>query len=210
MKKFTIIVCVLILLLILFFCFSKIGYDYSKKKNNEIKTEEKNQEPTLQPIKDRTYKVQKYTVLDISDVNKLENVKLSMAAINGITLKPGEEFSFNNIVGERTAERGYKEATVIYINGKGEPYKGLGLGGGICQTSSTLYMACREVNLEILERHTHSMEVDYCSVDEEAMINWGTSDLRFKNNLAEDIIIKMYLSPVENNTSQLKVVCEIW
>lgn len=195
MKKNKILSIVLIILLLV------VGCNQKEDNNSQKQTENR---------KEEQYKVQIYTLLDSTKINKLENVKLAIDAINNITIKSGEEFSFNNIVGERTVEKGYKEATVIYVGKNGKSYETLGLGGGICQVSSTLYMACKELELEILERRPHSSRVDYCSIEDEAMINWGTSDFRFKNNLKVDITIKLYIEPVREDKYKQKIVCEIW
>lgn len=105
------------------------------------------------------------------------NVKLAADAINGTILMPGEEFSYNGTVGERTAERGYKKASV-YLSGGIEDQ----LGGGICQTSSTLYMAVIRARLEVTQRKPHKYSVGYTPLGEDATVYWGSLDFKFKNN----------------------------
>ncbi len=105
------------------------------------------------------------------------NVRLAAEAINGTILMPGEEFSYNNTVGERTAERGYKKASV-YLSGGIEDQ----LGGGICQTSSTLYMAVIRARLEVTSRKPHKYSVGYTPLGEDATVYWGSLDFKFKNN----------------------------
>ena len=109
--------------------------------------------------------------------NRLNNVVLSSQAINGTVLNPGDVFSYNGIVGQRTAARGYKEANA-YVSGKVV----LEVGGGICQTSSTIYDCVLHTSLEVLERSSHMFTVSYLPMGHDATINWGTIDFKFKNN----------------------------
>jgi vancomycin resistance protein YoaR len=90
---------------------------------------------------------------------------------------PGQEFSYNKVVGERSLERGFQIAKV-YQSGKVVD----GLGGGICQTSSTLYNAVLYADLEITERRNHSLPVSYVNLGRDATVVYGTTDFRFKNN----------------------------
>jgi vancomycin resistance protein YoaR len=104
------------------------------------------------------------------------NVKLSADEISGIVLGPGDTFSFNQIVGERTRERGYQEAKEI-VNKEFVT----GIGGGICQTSSTLFNAVDQAGLEMIERYTHSREVGYVPIGRDATVSWKGPDFRFSN-----------------------------
>ena len=112
-----------------------------------------------------------------SSANRASNVNLAASSIDEIILLPGEEFSFNDALGERTVERGYKSAGA-YVAGKTVDQ----VGGGICQVSSTLYNTVLLSNLEITERRSHQMTVSYVPVGRDATVNWGTTDFRFKNN----------------------------
>lgn len=118
------------------------------------------------------------------------NVRLAASSINGTILLPGQEFSFNNIVGPRTAARGYKMAHV-YVNKQVVD----GIGGGICQVSSTLYVAMMIAGLQATERHVHCLPVDYLKPNLDATINWGTCDLRFINTFDFPIVILASGSP---------------
>lgn len=109
--------------------------------------------------------------------NRTNNLVLACKAIDGTIIRPGETFSFNKIVGERTAEKGYKAATV-YTAGKSEPQ----LGGGICQVASTIYYCTLMADLEIVERGPHQFMVDYVPKGMDATIYWGSKDFKFKNN----------------------------
>ena len=110
-------------------------------------------------------------------VGRIGNVKLSAAAINGVVLNSGDVFSYNQTVGKRTEARGYKPAPA-YI--KGETVDEV--GGGICQTSSTLYLACLLSNLKITERYAHRFAPSYISWGMDATVSWGGPDYKFTND----------------------------
>lgn len=114
---------------------------------------------------------------NISNVNRSTNVELASNKINNVILLPGEEFSYNKIVGERTFANGFKEASVYTSSGVIN-----GLGGGICQVSSTLYNAVLHANLEIVERKNHRYAVSYVPLGRDATVAYGSIDFRFKNN----------------------------
>lgn len=112
-----------------------------------------------------------------SSLNRKENIRLASDKINGRILNPGEVFSFNDIVGPRTAATGYKVAHV-YSGSKVVD----GIGGGICQVSSTLYNAVVFADLEIVYRTNHSLPVSYVPLGRDATVSYGTIDFKFKNN----------------------------
>ncbi len=116
---------------------------------------------------------------------RVENIRLSLEAINNTLLLPGEIFSFNEIVGERTPEKGYKPAPIIY----GELVAD-GVGGGICQTSSTLYNAVRLGDFEIVERRIHSIAPSYIRRGMDATVAWPHTDFKFRNDSEYPIIVK--------------------
>lgn len=105
------------------------------------------------------------------------NVKLAAAACNEKILLPGEEFSYNNTTGSRSPDKGYLPAP-IYAGGRSED----GVGGGICQVSSTIYYAVLHTTLEIVERHDHQFAVSYLAPGMDATVYYGSLDFRFKNN----------------------------
>lgn len=111
-----------------------------------------------------------------SNVNRTTNLRLAANKINGTVLLPGEEFSYNNTVGERTVAAGFKEAAVFNA-GKVEN----GLGGGICQISSTLYDAVVMANLDITVRRNHQFVTSYVGAGKDATVVWGSQDFKFKN-----------------------------
>lgn len=136
------------------------------------------------------YGLRAYAVTNASSSssNRLNNVTLALNAINGTLLQPGEEFSFNETVGKRTAERGYKVAAA-YSGGEVTEE----LGGGICQVSTTLFNAVVKADLEVTERHAHSMPVSYVDMGKDATVSWGSQDFKFKNNTSEPVYIVAYL-----------------
>lgn len=112
-----------------------------------------------------------------SGYNRSNNIILSSAKLNGLVLMPGEEFSYNQAVGQRTKAAGFREAGA-YSNGKVVQE----VGGGICQVSSTLYNAVLYANLEIVERTNHYFNPGYVKAGLDATVSWGGPDFRFRNN----------------------------
>ena len=110
------------------------------------------------------------------DTDRTTNLRLAAEKINGTVLMPGETFSYNTVVGERTIAAGYKEAA-MYQNGEVVD----GLGGGICQISTTLYNAVLYSNLEIVERRNHQFVPSYASAGRDATVVYGSIDFKFKN-----------------------------
>lgn len=130
-----------------------------------------------------------FTTTTTSNKDRNENIRLASEALNGIIIQPGEEFSMNTATGERTTAKGYKPAGA-YVNGVlvEEP------GGGVCQVSSTLYNAVVFSGLQTTERHAHSYEPSYVTPGEDAMINFGTADMKFINNSKTAVGIKTSFS----------------
>lgn len=128
-----------------------------------------------------------YTTKTTSNSNRNTNIELSANAINGTTLYPGDTFSFNEATGERTAEKGYKEAAAI-SGGQSVPE----VGGGVCQTSSTLFNAVARANLEIVYRSPHAWPSDYVEKGMDATVNWPNLDFKFKNNTDYPVFIVAY------------------
>lgn len=114
-----------------------------------------------------------------------QNISTALRSINYWVLWPEEEFSFNEITGPRTSERGYMPAPII-ISGAVD----LGYGGGVCQVSSTLYNAVMLAELPVLERHGHSKAVHYVPKNRDATVDYGYMDLRFLNDRKGPLIIK--------------------
>ena len=133
----------------------------------------------------------------VSNKNRTTNLILAANKINGTVLMPGEIFSYNQVVGARTIAAGYKEAP-IYVQGKVED----GLGGGICQITTTLYNAALFANLEIIERSNHQFVPSYANASRDATVVYGSLDFKFKNN--RDYPIKLVCS-VANGTASFQI-----
>lgn len=119
-----------------------------------------------------------------SNVNRTHNIKLSSKAIDHKVVMPGEIFSFNKTVGIRTTQRGYRYAKIIV---RGEYSEGV--GGGICQTSSTLFNAVDKAGLKIIQQISHSRNVPYVPKGRDATVSWGGPDFRFQNDRSTPILI---------------------
>ena len=129
------------------------------------------------------------TKYDRTNINRTTNLQLAINKINGVVLMPDEEFSYNKIVGERTIAAGYKDAK-IYSNGEVVD----GLGGGICQISSTLYNTVLLANLEITERRNHQFITSYLPAGRDATVVYGSQDFKFKNNRKYPVKIEATLN----------------
>ncbi len=129
------------------------------------------------------------TKFSTNDSNRVTNIVLSAKATSDILLMPGEEFSYNNLTGKRTASNGYKDAPVI-INGKLEQ----DVGGGVCQVSSTLFNSVLYSGLDVTSRRNHSLKSGYVSIGRDAMVSDGGSDFRFKNPYSHPVYIKNTVS----------------
>jgi vancomycin resistance protein YoaR len=133
----------------------------------------------------RAEKIGEYmTFFNSNNKERSNNIFLAAKAIDNYILFPGEIFSFNKVVGKRTAGKGYMPATVI-VNGElSEDF-----GGGICQVSSTLFNAVDNAGLNVLQRYSHSREVSYVPSKRDATVSWDGPDLIFKNEYNQPILI---------------------
>ncbi|UII54322.1 VanW family protein [Cytobacillus spongiae] len=125
------------------------------------------------------------TYFNPNNKTRSHNISLASEAINNVVIFPNESFSFNEIVGKRTAGRGYLPAPVIV---KGELTEGI--GGGICQVSSTLFNAVDRAGVEILQRYSHSKRVPYVPPGRDATVSWYGPDFTFKNTYNQPILIR--------------------
>jgi vancomycin resistance protein YoaR len=121
-----------------------------------------------------------------SSAERARNIELAASFINGKILMPGETFSFNDSVGERTGERGFLEAPVI-VDHKVES----GFGGGICQVSSTLYNAILLAGMKASERTHHTLPSSYVKLGMDATVDWNNIDFKFENTFNYPIYIEM-------------------
>ncbi|MDQ0060334.1 VanW family protein [Paenibacillus harenae] len=129
--------------------------------------------------------------------NRSHNIQLAAKAINNRVVFPNETFSFNETVGKRTEAKGYMRAPVIV---RGEVSEGI--GGGICQISSTLFNAADRAGLQIVNRYSHSRHVPYVPPGRDATVSWHGPDFVFKNKYNEPILIRAY---AQNGTASIMI-----
>ena len=159
--------------------------NFIKKKCFEAKFENVSFDKSINDIKPYFQKCSEVsTDFSASGEARKNNIKLATQAINGIIINPGEEFSFNKTTGLRNAENGYSSAKIIV---GGEYVEGF--GGGVCQVSTTLYNAALLSGLKITEVHPHSLPSSYIEPGFDAMVNMGSSDLKFLNNTENSYIL---------------------
>ena len=125
------------------------------------------------------------TQMGDSSSNRIHNVHLMADLIDGTVIKPGATFSFNDVVGPRTAERGFLEGQEI-IGSLVLP----SIGGGVCQTATTLFNDAFELGLPILARTNHNLYLAHYPLGRDATVSWGGPDFRFKNDLKHGLLIK--------------------
>ncbi len=146
---------------------------------------------TLQPelsentAREKYKTIATFTTKTTANSKRNTNVKLACQAVNGTVLHPGEEFSFNGVVGQRTEAKGYKPAGA-YSNGEVVEE----IGGGVCQVSSTLYNAVLKAGLKTTTRRSHTFEPSYVTPGTDATISWGGPDYKFVNNSSTSIGIR--------------------
>ncbi len=141
---------------------------------------------------------EKTTFLNAGLVNRTANVRLAASKVNETVIAPGEEFSYNNVVGPRTTDLGYKMAKV-YVQGKIID----DVGGGICQVSSTIYLAALYADMEIVKRSNHQFTVGYVPLGQDATVSYGSVDFKFRNNTNYPIKI---LSLQEKNYMKVTIL----
>lgn len=129
------------------------------------------------------------TFFSTSNSNRVNNIELGAEAMKTL-LAPGDQYSFNGVVGKRSPEKGYKLANAYRGQEIIQDY-----GGGVCQLSSTLYAAVRlNPNFEVTQRYVHSMEVDYLPIGMDATVNWNNRDIRFINNYPFNVYVNTYIN----------------
>ena len=211
MKKYILPIIILIafIVLVAYFYFNKFNFNYEIDYNaNRLSTEVENNKiknnsvantdvPRAPAIVEEEISSFSTKIID-EDSNRDTNMELTCNAINGTIVKKGEEFSFNQVAGNPTPDRGYKKAGII-VNGKLEK----GYGGGNCQVSTTIYNAIVKIDdINITERHEHGVELGYIKKGKDSTVVYDTLDLKFKNNTNYDI--KIYAS-----TSKTKVTVKV-
>lgn len=134
----------------------------------------------------RTQQIGQYvTYFNSNNKSRTHNIFLAAEAIDNHVIFPNETFSFNKVVGKRTLEKGYLRAPIIV---RGELSEGV--GGGICQVSSTLFNAVDRAGLKIVERYSHSRNVPYVPAGRDATVSWYGPDFRFQNQYNQPILIR--------------------
>ncbi len=140
------------------------------------------------------------TYFNPQQVERSQNIALAAKLLNGVRIEKGEVFSFNDTVGPRTLERGFQSAKVI-VDGEFTD----GVGGGVCQVSTTLYNAALLAGAKIMEQHRHTLAVGYVEKSFDAMVSFGYADLKFKNVSDGPLFIS---AKVENNAVSIAVYGE--
>lgn len=167
----------------------KISSPNSSTINIDAPVEKTSAEITASKLSSVNAKIASYsTSFSSSFFARDHNMELATESINGKLIMPGEIFSFNQCVGERTADRGFMEAPVIV----GDDVES-GIGGGICQVSSTLYNAILQTGISSLERTNHSLPSSYVPLGLDATVDWNDIDYKFKNTLDYPIYIEAYI-----------------
>lgn len=129
------------------------------------------------------------TRFNASVTDRSYNIRVAAAALDNLLVPPGQDVSFNKVVGPRSSEAGYKNAKVIVNNQLVD-----GLGGGVCQVSTTLYNAVLLAGLEVVSRSNHSIPVSYVSPGRDATVAYDSIDFVFRNNTPKHIFIKTFVS----------------
>ncbi|MFY3792023.1 VanW family protein [Ureibacillus sp. MALMAid1270] len=132
-------------------------------------------------------------------IGRSKNIELSASSINNVIVGSGDIFSFNDTVGPRDIAAGYQEAPE-FLQGKIV----VGIGGGICQTSSTLFNAIDQLEVKILERHRHTRDIGYVPKGRDATVSFGGLDFSFQNTLGIPVLIKAYYSMYGSITVQIR------
>ncbi|MDR7813869.1 VanW family protein [Lacrimispora sp.] len=192
------------------------AFVYTKEQNGRVLDQEKLVEQLMEAVKSENYQAEimagfketspemtqaqakeqyevvgTFTTTTTDNKNRNQNIRLAVDSLNGLILKPGEEFSFNNTTGNRTKEKGYQPAGA-YRNGVliEEP------GGGVCQVSTTLYHAIIEVGFKTTERNAHSFAPSYVKKGQDAMVSfdgYAGPDLKFINTSGHTMAVRAAL-----------------
>ncbi|WP_297435979.1 VanW family protein [uncultured Clostridium sp.] len=160
------------------------------KENIDIPTKESSAKITEEILSEIDGKIGgSSTHFNGGDVSRTTNLIVATDNINGTVLLPGEEFSYNDIVGERTVERGFRSGAGF----SGDEVVQT-IGGGVCQVSTTLYQSIIKSGIKSTERYNHSMSVSYAQPSEDATVAWGYLDYKFKNIYDTPIYIEGMIS----------------
>ena len=130
-----------------------------------------------------------FTSFNENNANRKHNIALAISKFNGLKIEKNHEYSFNETTGRRTEANGYRPANIIVDKKYVEGY-----GGGVCQASTTLYNALLLAGLDFREVHSHSLVSSYVNMGFDAMVNFGSADLRWVNNTDTDMFVRTYVS----------------
>lgn len=206
----------------------QIGFEVDKEKllketltvlknTNKVKVTIKpkvfNPEVTKKQLKEKTVLRSRFeTDFSSSSQARKNNIKTALKNFNGLVLKPGVLYSFNKLTGRRTQRNGYEEANIILNNEYVEAF-----GGGVCQASTTLFNALILAGVDIKESHPHSLQSSYVMNGFDAMVNFGSSDLKWMNTTEDVMYVRTYYSDEKvgveifgaRNPFEIRRVCEI-
>lgn len=186
------IICVLIIV----FLSACMAENREKKEDNNISQRQADRR-AVSLNREETLGEASTKIID-TGINRISNIELACSRVSGMEIIQGTEFSFNNTTGKKTAENGYKYAPVI-IDGE----KSYGIGGGVCQVSTTIYQAALNAGMKITEHHNHSEPVAYAPQGTDATVVFGVKDFRFINNSGSPVYIYVW---VENDQVFAKII----
>ena len=164
----------------------------SKKQSGKITAKGKSTKPkiTSNELKKNITLLSEFSTYSTNTANGNNNMRVSLKACNGSIIEPGETWSFNRCTGNSSLRsNGYLPATVI----SGGVFS-TGIGGGLCQSSTTIYDAALYAGLGIAERHCHTYASTYCKEGLDASINYGSADLKIRNNSNYPVYLECYMS----------------
>ena len=174
----------------------RYGGDFDKV---DVSTETHKMKGDMAKLKQKTARLSAYTTyFDCGNSPRVSNIRLAGEKISGCVLAPGGRFSFNSRVGPRTMKNGFQRAKIIE-DGRFV----YGVGGGVCQVSTTLYNAALLAGLKVTEYHPHSLAVSYVSPSRDAMVSGSYSDMKFCNTTGCPVYIRVL-------TGLYYVRCEIY
>ena len=180
----------------------RISTEVENKQNGSNSEDSKSTQDTKKLVETEISKFS--TKILVEDNKRDNNLEISASKLNGVIVKDGEEFSFNDTVGNPSPDKGYEKAG-IFVGGK----KSKGYGGGNCQISTTLYDAVLKVDgLKVTERHEHGKEVGYVEKGKDATVVYDELDLKYKNNTGYDIKIYSNVTEEKVNVRLVKLSYE--
>ncbi len=150
---------------------------------SDVQAERTTEKAQEMGIKD---KLGEFSIGAYGSSNRRDNLRRATELINGTLVAPGDEFSFNRVVGKRTADNGFNTAPVIMPDGRLED----ALGGGVCQVATTLFNAAFFAGLKIAERSNHMLYIDHYPMGRDAAVDYGSQDMRFVNDTGKWLLIK--------------------